>query len=149
VGLLGRDLSTNGPMSTGKCPPDLIRRRDYTPMPNSAHSSATTEPRNRTANKTAKRRRQRSPVNDTQRAIKDTTAELRRLDRQLAEIAEHLPQANGEFDMLAELRGAVDVVRTDLLADAITTLATAAMADESNLRGRFTERQGWLAAAEE
>jgi hypothetical protein len=113
-------------------------------MPNSAHCSATTEPRN----STAKRRRQR-PVEDTQRAIKDATAELRQVDRQLAEIAEHLPQANGEFDMLAELRGAVDVVRTDLLADAITTLVTAALADESNLRGRFVERQSWLAAAEE
>jgi hypothetical protein len=114
-------------------------------MPNSAHSSVTTEPRN----SAAERRRQRSPAHDTQRAIKDATAELRRVDRQLAEIAERLPQANGEFDMLAELRGAVDVVRCDLLADAITTLAAASLADESNLRGRFTERQGWLAAAEE
>jgi hypothetical protein len=112
-------------------------------MPNSAHSNATTEPRNRTV-----RRRRQRPVEDTQRAIKDATAELRRVDRQLAEIAERLPQANGEFDMLAELRGTVDVVRSDLLADAITTLA-ASLADESSLQGRFTERQGWLAAAEE
>jgi hypothetical protein len=126
-------------------------------MPNSAHSSATTKPRNktadrsaeRTANGTAKHRRQPSPVHDTQRAIKDATEELRRVDRQLVGIAEHLPQANGEFDMLAELRGAVDVVRVDLLGDAIATLATASLVDESSLRRRFTERQSWLAAAEE
>jgi septal ring factor EnvC (AmiA/AmiB activator) len=115
-------------------------------MPNSAHSSPTTESRNRTADKTAnsttKQRRQRSPVHDTQRAIKDATEELRRVDRQLADIAKHLPQANGEFDMLAELRGTVDVVRVDLLGDAIATLATAALADESSLRRRFTARQG-------
>jgi septal ring factor EnvC (AmiA/AmiB activator) len=126
-------------------------------MPNSPHSSPTTEPRNRatdrtanrTADKAAKRRRQPSTVHDTQRAIKDATEELRRVDRQLAEIAEHLPQANGEFDMIAELRGAVDVVRTDLLGDAIATLATASLVDESSLRRRFTARQGWLAPAEE
>jgi hypothetical protein len=122
-------------------------------MPNSAHSSPTTEPRNRTAestaNSTAERHRQRSPVHDTQRAIKDATEELRRVDRQLAKIAEHLPQANGEFDMLAELRGAVDVVRVDLLGDAIATLATASLVDESSLRRRFTARQGWLAPTEE
>jgi hypothetical protein len=118
-------------------------------MPNSEHSSATTEPRNRASDSTTKRRHQRSPVHDTQRAIKDATEELRRVDRQLAEIAEHLPQANGEFDMLAELRGAVDVVRVDLLADAIATLATASLVDESSLRRRFTARQGWLAPTEE
>jgi hypothetical protein len=118
-------------------------------MPNSAHSSPTTESRNRATDKIAKRRHQPSPVHDTQRAIKDATEELRRVDRQLAEITERLPQANGEFDMLAELRGAVDVVRTDLLADAIATLDVASTADESNLRGRFVERQSWLAAAEE
>ena len=114
-------------------------------MSNSPHSSPTAQ----SSNRTAKRRRQRSPVHDAQRAIKDATAELRRVDRQLAEIAERLPQANGEFDMLAELRGAVDVVRSDLLADAIATLATAASATESDLRCRFTERHGWLAATEE
>jgi hypothetical protein len=130
-------------------------------MPNSAHSSATTETRNSTAGKTVnrtadrttdrttKRHRQPSPVHDTQRAIKYATEELRRVDRQLAEIAEKLPQANGEFDMLAELRGAVDVVRVDLLGDAIATLATASLDDESSLRRRFTARQGWLAPAEE
>ncbi len=114
-------------------------------MPNSAHSSATTTSRNRTA----KRRRRRSHVSDVQTAIQDATAELQRLDHRLGEIGDTLPQANGEFDMLAELRGAVDDVRSDLLADAIATLDTAATATESDLRCRFTERQGWLAAAEE
>jgi hypothetical protein len=114
-------------------------------MPNSPHSSATDRSRNRTA----KRRQRRSPADDTQRAIQDATGELRGLDRQLAEIAADLPQANGEFDILAELRGAVDAVRSDLLADAIATLDTASTATESGLRCRFTERQGWLAAAEE
>jgi septal ring factor EnvC (AmiA/AmiB activator) len=126
-------------------------------MPNSAHSSATTDLRNsaadstanRTADNSTKRHRQQSPVHDTQRAIKDATEELRRVDRQLAKIAEHLPQANGEFDMLAELRGAVDVVRVDLLGDAIATLATASLVDQSSLRRRFTARQGWLAPTEE
>ncbi len=110
-------------------------------MPDSAHSSPTTRSR--------KSRRRRSPVPDVQSAIQDATAELRRVDRQLTEIAANLPQANGEFDMLAELRGAVDAVRADLLADAIATLDTAATATESDLRCRFTERQGLLAAAEE
>jgi septal ring factor EnvC (AmiA/AmiB activator) len=126
-------------------------------MSNSTHSSATTQRRNRTADKTAdstanstaERRHQPSPVHDTQRAIKDATEELRRVDRQLAKVAADLPQANGEFDMLAELRGAVDVVRLDLLADATATLATASLVDESSLRRRFTARQGWLAPAEE
>jgi hypothetical protein len=114
-------------------------------MPNSAHSSPATQPQTRTA----PHQPRQSLVHDIQRAIKDATAELRRVHNQLAEIAEHLPQANGQFNMLAELRGAVDVVRADLLADAITTLAGAALADESSLRRRFTERQSWLAAAEE
>ncbi len=114
-------------------------------MPNSAHSSPTP----RSSNGTAKRRWRRSPVSDVQSAIHETTAELRRLDRRLAEISDSLPQANGEFDMLAELRGAVDTVRSDLLADAIATLDTAASVTEPDLRCRFTERQGWLAAAEE
>ncbi len=114
-------------------------------MPNSAHSSLPSG----SHNSTAEHRRRRSPVNDVQSAVQEATAELRRLDHRLAEISEHLPQANGEFDMLAELRGAVDVVRSDLLADAIVTLDTTASVTEADLRCRFTERQGWLAAAEE
>ncbi len=114
-------------------------------MPNSAHSSPTTRSRNRTA----RRRRRRSSVSDVQSAIQEATAEFRRLDQRLAEISDGLPQTNGEFDILAELRGAVDIVRTDLLVDVIATLHTAATATESDLRCRFTERQGWLAAAEE
>ncbi len=110
-------------------------------MPNSAHSSPTARSR--------KRRRRRSPVSDVQSAIRDTTTELRRVDRQLGEISDSLPQANGEFDMLAELRGAIDTVRSDLLSDAIATLDTAGSVTEPDLRCRFTERQGWLAEAEE
>ncbi len=72
--------------------------------------------------------------------------ELRRLDERLAEIARDLPQANGDFDMLAELCGAHDTVRSDLLAHAVDTLTVAATAQETELRRRFDERQALLVA---
>ncbi len=56
----------------------------------------------------------------------------------LADIARDLPQANG----------ALDAVRSDLLADAVDTLTVAATAEETELRCRFTERQDRLAAPE-
>ena len=49
--------------------------------------------------------------------------------------------------MLAELRGAIETVRSDLLADAVDTLTVAATAEEADLRRHFTERQGLLAAS--
>ncbi len=66
----------------------------------------------------------------------------------LADIARDLPQANGDFDMLAELRGALDTVPSNLLADAVDTLTVAATAKETDLRRRFDERQHHLAAPE-
>ncbi len=61
----------------------------------------------------------RRPADAPQSTILELAAELRRLDERLDEIASGLPQVNGEFNLLAEIRGAVDVVRSDLLADAI------------------------------
>jgi len=112
-------------------------------MSNSVHPSPKCPPRSRSAG----RRRRRSLVAGVRCALRDAAAELRQLDGRLAGIGRELPQPDAEFDVLAELRGAVDVVRTDLLADAIDTLASAAAASEPALRCRFAERQGWLAAA--
>ena len=92
------------------------------------------------------RHRRRSSVSDVQTAIKGAAGDLRRLDQRLADIARDLPQGNGAFDMLADLRGALDTVRSDLLAAAVDTLTVAATADETELRRRFDERQGLLAA---
>ena len=114
-------------------------------MTDSTHSSPTI----RSQPTHARHRRRRTRIADTQSAIKGATTELRRIDRQLTELTERLPQANGKFNMLAELRGAVDIVRADLLADAITTLDAAAIATESDLRGCHSERRGFLAIVEE
>ncbi len=72
--------------------------------------------------------------------------ELRRLDERIADIARDLHQANGALDILAELRGALDTIRSDLLADAVDTLTVAATAKETDLRRRFEERHDRFAA---
>jgi hypothetical protein len=83
---------------------------------------------------------------ETQGAIQDAAAELRRLDERLAEICGRLPEPARGFDILTELRGTVDCVRSDLLSDAIATLSVAATASESDLHRSFEERQRWLVA---
>jgi hypothetical protein len=110
-------------------------------MPDCPQSTATTPH----ADRIPGRRQRRSPVSDVQIAIQRAAGDLRRLDQSLADIARDLPQGNGDFDMLTELRGAVDVVRSDLLADAVETLTVAATADETELRRRFDERRHLLA----
>ncbi len=111
-------------------------------MPDFSKSTPTTPH----ADRPPGRRRRRSPVSDAQVAIMGAVGELRRLDERLADIARDLPQANGDFDMLAELRGALDAVRSDLLVDAVDTLTVAATARETELRRRFTERQDRVVA---
>ncbi len=111
-------------------------------MPDFSKSTPTTPH----ADRPAGRRRRRSPVSDVQIAIMGAAGDLRRLDQRLADLARALPQANGDCGMLAELRGILDAVRSDLLADAVDTLTVAATAEETDLRRRFDERQDRFAA---
>ena len=89
----------------------------------------------------------RPKVSKTQGAIQALAAELSQVDRRLAAVSEGLPEPADDFDMPAELRSAVDCVRNDLLADAISTLNHIATASERGLRQSFEERQKWLVAA--
>ena len=108
-------------------------------MPNSAHSSPTAS---------LLHKRRRTVFASIQTEILQSVSELRRLDRRLFELSASLPNAHHEFEARAELGGTVDCVRIDLLADTIETLTIAASAIDSDLRFRFTERAGLLAAVE-
>ena len=83
---------------------------------------------------------------DTQDTLREIAAELRQLDTRLAEIAGTLPLGGATFNAPGELRGAVDCVRVDLIADAIESLETVGNASEAELNKRFEERQRWLTA---
>jgi len=80
-------------------------------------------------------------LSDARRALDGAAGELRAVDRRLAELARRLPVPGERFSALAELRGAVDCVRADLLADAVDTLTTAASRGEPALRRAFLERR--------
>jgi hypothetical protein len=86
----------------------------------------------------------KAKVDPTCSAILEAVDELRRLDGRLAAIVEPLPASNGEFSHLSEIRGAVEVVRADLLADALDTLLAVANGDVAELRRRFEQRHQWL-----
>ena len=80
-------------------------------------------------------------------AIRENLAELRRIDRWLARLAALLPEPSADFDQGAEIRGAIEAVRIDLLADAAETLSLAAEGSVEELRRRYRQRQEWLERA--
>lgn len=83
---------------------------------------------------------------DIRNQLSALVAELRELDRRLEDLIEPLPAGDGSFKVLAEIRGTVETVRTDLLDDAIATLEALAVASDRELRRRFDERLSWLEA---
>ncbi len=78
----------------------------------------------------------------THAAILHVVEELKRLDNRLAWISKDLPQLQlGQgFSVHAELRGAIDTVRVDLLRDAISTLNLVCQASERNHHDRYLVR---------
>ena len=83
-------------------------------------------------------------VADLQTALLAAAIALRSIDESLAALAEPLPPPGERFDVLAELRAAIDCVRSDLLSDAMTTLERAATMSEGELHERFCERRQLL-----
>jgi DNA repair protein RadC len=79
--------------------------------------------------------------------------ELREIDRRLLRLTESMP-ADADGVLCGELCGGIEVVRTDLLGDAIETLASLAQLDESTAVRRYLEavdrleRAGHRVAAE-
>lgn len=79
-------------------------------------------------------------------AIRQLVAELRQIEGRIVELCATLPAPGEEFEILSELRSAMDCVNRDLLADAIETLELAASSSENRLRHAFDQRRQWLAA---
>ncbi len=130
-----------------------------------ARATGSAPDRSRTINSSAA-----ADVAETQHALRAAVTELQAVDRRLAGLAERLPApgssaessmgsgieshgpqrsaasegARGEAGCsvaLIELRGTIDCVRTDLLADAIDTLEAAGNVTEEELRRRFAQRR--------
>ena len=71
-----------------------------------------------------------TPVPEAQQQLAAVVEELRRLDERLSTLAAHLASADSDEILPAELRADVEVVRQDLLSDAIETLADLAALTE-------------------
>ena len=87
---------------------------------------------------------QRGPArgaDNVQQQVRELLVDLECLDQRLAHLCAQLPEPGEEFVALAEVRGLLSCVRTDLLADAIETLEKAATRDEAGLRLVFARRQ--------
>ncbi len=82
-------------------------------------------------------------VGATQRAMLAAASDLEAVAERLAHLAERLPPPLGRRRYLAELRGAIDCVRSDLLADAVDTLKATATLDEAELRRSDLRRVAW------
>ena len=80
---------------------------------------------------------------EVQDELQVTADALHSMEQQLQQLAHKLPKRSHGFEALAELRAAMDCVRSDLLDDAIETLRFAANLDEENLQQRFEERRKW------
>ncbi len=78
----------------------------------------------------------------TRAAILHVAEELQRRDHRLAWIGKDLPQLQlGQgFSVHAEMRGAIDAVRCELLSDAIATLTSVSTDSEYDLKRRFLSR---------
>ncbi len=91
--------------------------------------------------------RQEGSLREPQQALIAVCAQLQKLEDRLMTFCDSLPQPGEAFDPLAELRGRVECVLSDLLRDAIMTLGGAATESESQLHRDFLWRREWLAAA--
>ncbi len=74
-------------------------------------------------------------IRRAQRGFLETAAELEELDGRLAVLAESIMPRNGSV-LPGELRGGAQIVRTDLLRDAIETLQALAGASEEDVMRR-------------
>ncbi len=84
---------------------------------------------------------------EAQQTTQEILGQLQQIDDQFADLSSSLPEPTAQFDARAELRGAVECVRTELLADVIATLVKAVAASDLELRLGFeTRRQLWLAS---
>ena len=82
-----------------------------------------------------------SAVTEAQEAIRDILAGLRQVQGRLARLCAKLPEPSGEFEPLAELRGMLECVSSDLLCDAITTLEAGSGRDVLGLLVDYLNRQ--------
>ena len=93
--------------------------------------------------RTKRQGRRQAVLRSVRESAETLAADLRNLDARITGIVQGLPTAGSDFDVLAELADGLRCVQTDLLADAIETLDALASHDETGLRRRFEERQGW------
>lgn len=87
------------------------------------------------------------PFCETQGLLGALCVELCELDKRLEKLGASLPEPCEDFHAQAELRGAIESVRCDLLDDAILTLAAASRRSEAELRRLFERRRGLLGQA--
>jgi hypothetical protein len=80
------------------------------------------------------------PFTEIQQDVLEVSIRLREVSDQLADLSSALPEPAEKFDMRAELRGVLECVRSDLLADAVNTLRAAATRDEAGFRGELRKR---------
>jgi hypothetical protein len=82
-------------------------------------------------------------LNEVRESLKKIVVKLRGIGAELAELSSSLPEPTQKFEARAELGGVIHIVQTDLLADAITTLDSAATEGIFGLRLEFHKRQAW------
>jgi DNA repair protein RadC len=80
--------------------------------------------------------RKQHPENTIPNGLKTITKKLQRVDRQLEELTGLIP-VDSDGALPRELRGDIEVVRTDFLADAIETLADLTQLDEESATRRY------------
>ncbi len=83
-------------------------------------------------------------ASQVQRSLRAAARELEAIERRLTALGAQLPPPAEPFELLGELRAAIDCVRGDLLADAIATLQAAGSRSESRLRRECLCRRQWL-----
>lgn len=76
-------------------------------------------------------------------------ARLYESDTDLEQLCATLPKPTEDFDAQAELRGTLECVRTDLLADALSTLKAACRRTKEEWRQHFEERSRLLVSESE
>jgi hypothetical protein len=81
-----------------------------------------------------------TPFTEIQQAVLEVSIRLQKVGDQLADLSSGLPEPAEKFDIKAELRGVLECVRNDLLADAVNTLRAAATRDEAGFRGELQKR---------
>ncbi len=92
---------------------------------------------------TKRQGRRQAVLRSVREGVEALTNDLRNLDARNSGIVQGLPTSGGDFDVLAEFADGLRCVQADLLADAIETLDALVCRDETELRRRSEERQGW------